>query len=254
MIVFYGDIEKDAFLNLNNKYLEDDEILRHLDPLQVFITVLIILTCSQFLGKVDDIPTKETRGRELTKNFLLLSNFHQQLSISLLHRDNLPSTSTQIRTKFKRYEFRNVVPPPTTGSPRPRVSTHAANKLLSSNRDSTNANLLERSKPIYLRSKSPRTCHDINPPGGDTRNLVEARYPANTAAVTRAKHSCNKRQRHRFLAFFSFRDNRPLVQWTDQSATCARCLIELRSQIRKDLLSPLGSLPHGQRAATVAFT
>lgn len=71
---FYGDIEKDAFLNLNNKYLEDDEILRHLDPLQVFITVLIILTCSQFLGKVDDIPTKETRGRELTKNFLLLSN------------------------------------------------------------------------------------------------------------------------------------------------------------------------------------
>lgn len=46
---FYGDIEKDAFLNLNNKYLEDDEILRHLDPLQVFITVLIILTC--FLEK-----------------------------------------------------------------------------------------------------------------------------------------------------------------------------------------------------------
>lgn len=210
---FYGDIEKDAFLNLNNKYRRWLNIatLGSITSFYNCINYSTVLTCSQFLGKVDDIPTKETRGRELTKNFLLLSNFHQQLSISLLHRDNLPSTSTQIRTKFKRYEFRNVVPPPTTGSPRPRVSTHAANKLLSSNRDSTNANLLERSKPIYLRSKSPRTCHDINPPGGDTRNLVEARYPANTAAVTRAKHSCNKRQRHRFLAFFSFRDNRPLV-------------------------------------------
>lgn len=69
---FYGDIEKDAFLNLNNKYQRWLNIATH--PLQVFITVLIILTCSQFLGKVDDIPTKETRGRELTKNFLLLSN------------------------------------------------------------------------------------------------------------------------------------------------------------------------------------
>lgn len=68
---FYGDIEKDAFLNLNNKYQRWLNIAT-LGSITSFYNCINYINV--FLGKVDDIPTKETRGRELTKNFLLLSN------------------------------------------------------------------------------------------------------------------------------------------------------------------------------------
>lgn len=68
---FYGDIEKDAFLNLNNKYRRWLNIAT-LGSITSFYNCINYINV--FLGKVDDIPTKETRGRELTKNFPLLSN------------------------------------------------------------------------------------------------------------------------------------------------------------------------------------
>lgn len=120
---------------------------------------------------------------------------YRQLSITLLqHRDNFhfhsdPNEISKIRETLYR------LPQPVHLGP---VSTRAANKLLSSNRDSGKPRCEALLDPRLIKNRSIYDLKDrgdvINPASGDTRNLVGN---ANTAAVTRAKYSCNQRQRHR---------------------------------------------------------
>lgn len=69
---FYGDIEKDAFLNLNNKYRRWLNIAT-LGSITSFYNCINYINV--FLGKVDDIPTKETPRKRINEKLPVALQF-----------------------------------------------------------------------------------------------------------------------------------------------------------------------------------